>query len=426
MGIQINGSNDTISAADGGLSISGQSIDNANLNLSQNLNVTGVATVGTLNATQSNPTNINVSGVSTVTNLRATNINLSGITTGLNVSGVTTIKSPGASTIFLNALNSSNTSIFRITQTSGGSGYLELRDSVDTTFIVADAANGRLGIGTTIPNELLEVRGTENQGIRLTSTATSGEGANLQWYSMQSGDNKITAEIESDGSGAGGNLFFKTRSTGGVLTERMTIANDGDVGIGVEPNTERLRIKGSTNNNTQQAIYIANSSDTMLFYINNDGALFTGAATESPYNSTTATAANAVLSTSGDTGRLQRSTSSRRYKKDIESLEDAYADAVLNVRPVWYRSSCSGDNPDWGHWGFIAEEVSEIDPRLVFWKTHETQVGEDGKPVSVELDQPIADGVQYDRFVPHLLNLIKRQGEAIAELQAEVAALKGA
>ena len=93
MGIQINGSNDTISAADGGLSISGQSIDNANLNLSQNLNVTGVATVGTLNATQSNPTNINVSGVSTVTNLRATNINLSGITTGLNVSGVTTSSS---------------------------------------------------------------------------------------------------------------------------------------------------------------------------------------------------------------------------------------------------------------------------------------------------------------------------------------------
>jgi hypothetical protein len=93
MGIQINGSNDTISATDGGISISGQSIDNANLNLSQNLNVTGVATVGTLNATQSNPTNINVSGVSTVTNLRATNINLSGITTGLNVSGVTTSSS---------------------------------------------------------------------------------------------------------------------------------------------------------------------------------------------------------------------------------------------------------------------------------------------------------------------------------------------
>jgi hypothetical protein len=34
------------------------------------------------------------------------------------------------------------------------------------------------------------------------------------------------------------------------------------------------------------------------------------------------------------------------------------------------------------------------------------------------------EGVQYDRFVPHLLNLIKRQGEAIADLQAEVAALK--
>jgi hypothetical protein len=45
MGIQIDGTNDIISAVDGSLSISG----NANLNLSQNLNVSGVATATILN-----------------------------------------------------------------------------------------------------------------------------------------------------------------------------------------------------------------------------------------------------------------------------------------------------------------------------------------------------------------------------------------
>ena len=57
---------------------------------------------------------------------------------------------------------------------------------------------------------------------------------------------------------------------------------------------------------------------------------------------------------------------------------------------------------------FIAEEVAEIDPRLCFFKEEE-----DGNL------EP--EGVQYDRFVPHLLNLIKRQQQAIETLEGMVA-----
>jgi hypothetical protein len=128
------------------------------------------------------------------------------------------------------------------------------------------------------------------------------------------------------------------------------------------------------------------------------------------YDETTASAANVNVAS---TGILQRSTSSIKYKTDVETIEDSYSDALLNCRPVWYRSTCANDNPAYGWWGFIAEEVAEIDPRLCFFEQQE-----DGRL------EP--EGVAYDRFVPHLLNLIKRQGEAIAELQAEVAALKGA
>lgn len=117
------------------------------------------------------------------------------------------------------AYNDSNNS-FHIATSSLQGGNTGAKLTINKT-------NGYVGIGSANPNELLEVRGTENQGIRLTSTASSGEGANLQWYSEQSGDNKITAEIESDGESTGGNLFFRTRSLGGVLTERLKINSNG-------------------------------------------------------------------------------------------------------------------------------------------------------------------------------------------------------
>jgi hypothetical protein len=160
------------------------------------------------------------------------------------------------------------------------------------------------------------------------------------------------------------------------------------------------------------------SSPTQRFLISNGGFI------NCPgfYNRTTATAANMLVDAGGD---VYRSTSSAKYKTDIETIQDSYADALLQCRPVWYRSTCPDDNPDWGWWGFIAEEVAAIDPRLVHWKTVEVTYDDKGAAVQTPCG-PEPEGVQYDRFVPHLLNLIKRQGEAIAELQAEVAALKSA
>jgi hypothetical protein len=79
--------------------------------------------------------------------------------------------------------------------------------------------------------------------------------------------------------------------------------------------------------------------------------------------------------------------------------------------------------PDWGWWGFIAEEVAEIDPRLVQWKTIESAYDENGSLVQTPCE-PEPEGVSYDRFVPHLLNLIKRQMERIEQLETEMAAVK--
>ena len=134
------------------------------------------------------------------------------------------------------------------------------------------------------------------------------------------------------------------------------------------------------------------------------------------------TSANTFLdSASSPVNRLYRTGSSIRYKTDVESIEQQYADLVLNLRPVWFRSLCEGDRKDWSHYGFIAEEVNEVEPRLVqFTKdpADETKL--------------IPESVQYDRVSVLLLDVVKRQKtkldaleQALQALQAEVAALKG-
>ena len=138
------------------------------------------------------------------------------------------------------------------------------------------------------------------------------------------------------------------------------------------------------------------------------------------YNTTTSGGANVNVAS---TGLIRRSTSSAKYKTNVETIEDSYSDALLNCRPVYYRSTCENDNPDYGWWGFIAEEVAEIDPRLVYYK--EVNVALDGEGGKTETPCELEpEGVAYERFVPHLLNLIKRQKQAIETLESRVAALE--
>jgi len=140
----------------------------------------------------------------------------------------------------------------------------------------------------------------------------------------------------------------------------------------------------------------------------------------SVYSQTSSSAANVIVGTDGN---LFRSTSSGKYKVDVETIQDTYSDLLLQCRPVWYRSNCDLDNPSWGYWGFIAEEVAEIDPRLVHWKTQQISYDDKGSVVTTPCE-PEPEGVQYDRFVPHLLNLIKRQKEQIEAMEARLTTLE--
>ena len=148
---------------------------------------------------------------------------------------------------------------------------------------------------------------------------------------------------------------------------------------------------------------------------------------------TTANAANAFVDSSAS-NNLLRSTSSLRYKRDVEPLEPRYAEALMALEPIWYRSRCAADNPDWSWYGFAAEEVAAIDPRLVHWGYGEDDydiVEVEVEPVQPELSaqtekRPIlkADaalspqGVAYERFVVMQHHLIKQLMDRVTALEA--------
>jgi hypothetical protein len=171
------------------------------------------------------------------------------------------------------------------------------------------------------------------------------------------------------------------------------------------------------------------TAGTERMKINPNGELYV----PSIYNVTGGAEGNVQVSSYG---QLYRESSSLRYKTGVETMEDAYADEILNLRPVFYRGTCELDNPLHSHWGFIAEEVSEIDPRLTVYQFDEayeitpaieavaaTEDSEEVVAVSAVmgrrlLDNPVPESVKYSHITVPLLNIVKRHRDEIAELKA--------
>jgi len=127
-----------------------------------------------------------------------------------------------------------------------------------------------------------------------------------------------------------------------------------------------------------------NFYDTYLAYDNNNGfmslwidgvrvALWTRTGVVMPNIYTTTTGSPADMNVASD-GTLRRSTSSRRYKSNIQPAPEL-ADYVLN--PVTFRHD--GDEKDFI--GFIAEDVAAVDERAAIY-----DVDADGEPVVENYD----------------------------------------
>jgi hypothetical protein len=352
---------------------------------------------------------------------------------------------------------------------------IHFRNSSNTTRAVIDSS-GRVGIGTTSPSRLLHLSSADSTSfssadfdqtynfLRIVNT-TNDRAAGIYFGIGTNGEAAITAAETTDGETA---LVFGTRG-GGARSERARLDHAGRLLVGTSSASDASKfvVQGQVGANAGQmsvrrnavgadatilgsidfddssaslgariqavgdAAWGTNDYPTRLvFSTTADGAssptermrISQNGFIDMPgvYNFTTANAANVNVDA---TGGMRRSTSSKKYKTDIETLQDSYADALLNCRPVWYRSTCEADCPEHSYWGFIAEEVAVIDPRLVHWKTIDITYGESGSVIETPCE-PEPEGVAYDRFVPHLLNLVKRQQEQIEAMEARLSALE--
>jgi hypothetical protein len=219
-----------------------------------------------------------------------------------------------------------------------------------------------------------------------------------------------TSEIMTgNNAGSRGGTFRYVVATGDV-----EFGSNGSTGVGMRlDSAANLAIQGS--GGTTDLILYNNSSTRggTLRYVTSSGAvnLYANGSSSTigfqidasahplfPNHTTTASAANAFLNSG--TGELLRSTSSKKYKKNIKSLKDE-SKLLYKMRPVRYKSKAKIDDPKKEFFGLIAEEMAEICPELVQYKDE------------------IPDGVQYDRIVVLLINEIKALNKRLEKLEAK-------
>jgi hypothetical protein len=206
--------------------------------------------------------------------------------------------------------------------------------------------SGNVGIGAT-PNS-----GTYNRELTLSSGAGQFCGFTIQ----------NTTTGTSGGLAASINntlALLYNRSNDGLLfgtnnTERMRIDSSGNVSINRTAGIggARFTVKANTTGTGSWVTFTANTVDSVLFGVLDNGGISTGSFTSSPYNLTTGSAANMFVASDGI---LYRSTSSLKYKEDVQDATHGLSE-VLKLRPVTYKGKNDGDKV---FGGLIAEEVHE-------------------------------------------------------------------
>ncbi len=173
--------------------------------------------------------NLVISGSNTLTT-GIGNINISGVTTllsNLGVSGVTTLSSNlGVSgiTTLLSNLNVTGTTTFS-----------------NNVFLTS----GNIGIGTLIPSEKLHIYGS-NSMIRIQDSRLSNINIQLDFYSLSNLNGYVgysnSQDLLLNNSASNGSLRLYTSNT-----ERLTILNGGNIGIGTNNPISSLHVYGQRN-----------------------------------------------------------------------------------------------------------------------------------------------------------------------------------
>jgi hypothetical protein len=250
--------------------------------------------------------------------------------------------------------------------------------------------------------------------LQVAGTAASSASMALGRFSANSGASSLNFIKSRAGMVGGsaaialndviGQLNFDGDTGAGLgLGARIAVAADGPGGAGSMPARIAFSTSPTGSVSPIERLRIAASGAVSL-----------------PTVGTTASAANAFLD-AGAGNAILRSTSSRRYKTDIRPVPSDTAERILALSPVRYRSTAQGDRPEWTFYGLVAEDVAEIDPRLVHW----TPAGGDAE-AGTGTAALVPDAVQYDRIGVLLIDVVRNLRERVIRLERQMATMKAA
>jgi len=260
--------------------------------------------------------------------------------------------------------------------------------------------NNRTKLQTTTTNATTNVYIAPNgsstsAGVSVANNSSLTNASKIVMATNGTTDTQIISGI--NGSGTYLPLSFYTNN---ALAMQIDTANN--VLVGTTTANARITSQSSNNNASSFALWCMNSSSTQLLKVRDDGLIETGTATNSPYNYTTGSAANTFINSSG---QFQRSTSSLKYKQNVQDATHGLSD-VLKLRPVTFTSKNDESGTIFG--GLIAEEVHEAG------LTEFVQYSEDGSP----------DALAYANMVSLLTKAIQEQQTIINELKSRIEALE--
>jgi hypothetical protein len=270
-------------------------------------------------------------------------------------------------------------------------------------------SSGNVGIGTTSPDERLDVSGTGDIKLQIQTTST-GSGANVGLSLNASTEGSWT--IQTGNAVSDGLRFYDVQAG----SERARITSGGDFLVGTSTSSGRLAVRGA-GTGANQALYIENSAPARLLSVREDGYTQWGVATNSPYNFGVSTSTKAMYMDSS--GGFGFNSSIRAAKTNIESAPPAGWIADLDIVTFNYRlKNESGDYSDEYsdeiRWGVIAEDAETVCPDFCSYDSA-------GK----------LDGFHYDRLIPVLVKAIQElkaindaQAQRIETLEAKVSALE--
>lgn len=247
-------------------------------------------------------------------------------------------------------------------------------------------SSGNVGIGTSSPSYKLSIVGPNGQN-------------SISWTDNVNNTGYLGIRGTAAAIAADNNLVFETAGV-----EKMRVTTNGNVLVNRSadvPSIYKFVTKVGTDRNIAFGIQ---GGDCSIESFND--AVNTGTPLRiyayplyfpTTAGDTTGSGANMVID--GTSGRIYRSTSSLKYKKNVENYTKGLAD-VMQMRPVTYKTKTEGDNNKIFA-GFIAEEIHDLGLNEF------VQYAEDGSP----------DALAYGNMVSLLV-------KAVQELKAEIDELK--